>query len=155
MKNMLAEIERGLRTASHPEEAFVGGLDSLDVDHILPQSWYAHWPLPDGSSATSDEGSEVALLSRSGLPLNERQKMIAQREASSRSLGNLTLLNLSVNRKAQNFGFTEKRDLLIANTNLRLNIPLISRTTWDEASIAERGQLLTDVALTLWPGPRA
>jgi hypothetical protein len=155
MKNMLAEIERGLRAASHPEEAFVGGLDSLDVDHILPQSWYAHWPLPDGSSATWEEVSEVALLSRSGLPLNERQQMIAQREASCRNLGNLTLLNLSVNRKAQNFGFEEKRDLLIANTNLRLNIPLVRRTTWDEASIAERGRQMTDVALTLWPGPRA
>jgi hypothetical protein len=155
MKNMLAEIERGLRAASHPEEAFVGGLDSLDVDHILPQSWYAHWPLPDGSSATWEEVSEVVLLSRSGLPLNERQQMIAQREASSRNLGNLTLLNLSVNRKAQNLGFTDKRDLLIANTNLRLNIPLVSRTNWDETSIAERGRQLTDVALTLWPGPRA
>lgn len=155
MKNMLAELERGLRAASHPEEAFVGGLDSLDVDHILPQSWYAYWPLSDGSSATWEEVSEVALFSRSGLPLNERQQLVAQREASCRNLGNLTLLNLSVNRKAQNFGFTEKRDLLIANTNLRLNIPLISRTNWDEASIAERGRLLTEVALTLWPGPRA
>lgn len=154
MKGMLAELERGLRSASRPEEAFVGGLDSLDVDHILPQSWYAHWPLPDGSSATWEEASEVELISRSGLSLNERQQTIARREAACRSLGNLTLLNLSVNRQAQNYGFKEKRDLLIANTNLRMNIPLVSRTDWNEASIAERGQRLTDVALRLWPGPR-
>jgi hypothetical protein len=49
----------------------------------------------------------------------------------------------------------EKRDLLIANTNLRLNIPLVSRSDWNEVAIAERGQQLTSVALRLWPGPSA
>jgi hypothetical protein len=155
MKGMLADLERGLRSASRPEEAFVGGLDSLDVDHILPQSWYAHWPLPDGGSATWEEASEVELISRSGLSLNERQQVIAKREAAYRNLGNLTLLNLSVNRQAQHYGFMEKRDLLIANTNLRLNIPLVSRSGWNEVAIAERGQQLTGVALRLWPGPSA
>lgn len=155
MKGMLAELERGLRQASHPEEAFVGGLDSLDVDHILPQSWYSYWPLSDGSSATWEEASEVGVLARSGLPLNDRQQMIAARESAYRNLGNLTLLNLTVNRQAQHYDFKQKRDLLIANTNLRLNVPLVSRSDWDEASIAERGRLLTDVALVLWPGPRA
>lgn len=154
MRGMLADLERGLRSTSHPEEAFVGGLDLLDVDHILPQSWYAHWPLSNGSNATWEEASEVELISRSGFPLNERQQMIARRDAAYRNLGNLTLLNLSVNRQAQHYAFNEKRDLLIANTNLRLNIPLIGRADWDEASIAERGQQLTNLALSLWPGPR-
>ena len=81
--------------------------------------------------------------------------MIAQREAAYRTLGNLTLLKLSVNRQAQHYGFKEKRDLLIANTNLRLNVPLVSHTDWDETSIADRGRELTDVALRLWPGPHA
>jgi hypothetical protein len=40
-----------------------------------------------------------------------------------------------VNREAQNFAFINKRDLLIANTNLRLNIPLISLQVWDEEAI--------------------
>ena len=154
IKGMLADIERGLRAESRPEEAFVGGLDLLDVDHILPQSWYAHWPLTDGSCGTWEEASEVEVLSRSNLPLNEHQQMIAKREAAYRNLGNLTLLNLSVNRQAQHYGFKEKRDLLIANTNLRLNIPLVGRGDWDEAAIGERGQQLTSVALRLWPGPR-
>ena len=77
------------------------------------------------------------------------------REAAYRNLGNLTLLNLSVNRQAQHYGFKEKRDLLIANTNLQLSVPLVSRSDWNEAAIAERGQQLTGVALRLWPGPRA
>ncbi|KAA6461906.1 DUF262 domain-containing protein [Acidobacteria bacterium AB60] len=155
MKGMLSELERGLRSESRPEEAFLGGLDALDVDHILPQSWYAHWPLQDGSSVTWEEASEVEVLSRSGFTMNERQQNIVLREAAYRNLGNLTLLNLSVNRQAQHYAFKEKRDLLIANTNLRLNIPLVSRTEWNEAAIAERGQQLTTIALRLWPGPRA
>jgi len=69
-------------------------------------------------------------------------------------MGNLTLLNLSVNRQAQHHAFTEKRDLLIANTNLRLNIPLIPLTAWDETGIATRGLQLSEIALRLWPGPR-
>lgn len=154
LRGMLADIERGLRAESRPEETFVGGLTLLDVDHILPQSWYAHWPLADETSATWEEASEVEVMSRSNLALSDRQKAIAKREAAYRILGNLTLLNLSVNRQAQNYGFTQKRDLLIANTNLRLNIPLLVRNDWDEAAIEKRGEQLTTVALRIWPGPR-
>ena len=93
-------------------------------------------------------------FARYGQELTAPQKAIAERLSAVRCSGNLTLLNLSVNRQAQNHAFTEKRDLLIANTNLRLNIPLIQRTSWSEADIAERGQLLTETASKLWPGPR-
>jgi hypothetical protein len=153
-KAMLAELERGLRAGVRPEEAFVGGLDQLDVDHILPQSWCAFWPLSDGNAVPAEEASEVELMVRSGLPLNEKQRLIADRQAAVRNLGNLTLLNLSVNRQVQHHVFTEKRDLLIANTNLRLNIPLIPLAAWDEAGVAARGQQLAETALRLWPGPR-
>lgn len=73
--------------------------------------------------------------------------MISDRQARIATLGNLTLLNLSANRKAQDVAFTNKRDLLIANTNLRLNIPLISLQVWDEAGIVKRGELLADAAV--------
>ena len=114
----------------------------------------AYWPLGDGNAVPAEEASEVELIVRSGLPLNERQKLIAERQAAVRTLGNLTLLNLSVNRQAQHHTFKEKRDLLIANTSLRLNIPLIPKATWDEAGISTRGLELTETALRLWPGPR-
>jgi hypothetical protein len=153
-KSFLAELERALRDAALPEDPFVSGLDQLDVDHILPQSWAAHWPLADGSQVTSAEPAEVDLLVRSGLDLNDRQRFIAQRQAAVRNLGNLTLLNLSVNRQVQNHAFTQKRDLLIANTNLRLNIPLIPLTVWDETGIAKRRQMLSQTALKLWSGPK-
>lgn len=153
-KAMLAELERGLRNDGRPEEAFVGGLSQLDVDHILPQSWYTYWPLGDGSAVSAEQGEEIDLLVRSGLPLTAPQQLTAARQAAVENLGNLTLLNLSVNRQAQHHAFAEKRDLLIANTNLRLNIPLIALTEWNEVAIAKRGNQLTDIAVRIWPGPR-
>ena len=151
---VLTEIEREIRGAVRLEDAFAGGMELLDVDHILPQSWYSFWPLKDGIAATADEGAEVEVIARSGLPLSEKQGLIAARQAAVRTLGNLTLLNLVVNRQTQNHAFAEKRDLLIANTNLRLNIPLIPLEVWDETSIAARSDKLTEIALRLWPGPR-
>ncbi len=59
-----------------------------------------------------------------------------------------------MNSQAQNHAFKEKRDLLIANTNLRLIILLFTRNAWDEAGMLQRGQFLTETELKLWPGPR-
>lgn len=154
IRAILTELEAFLRTTVRSEEPVLPDLSQLDVDHIMPRSWVSHWPLSDGTSATGAETATVELLSRSGMPLNDRQKQISDRQAGIATLGNLSLLNLSVNREAQNFVFVKKRDLLIANTNLRLNIPLISLPTWDEAAIAKRGEQLADAAVKIWPGPR-
>ena len=114
-----------------------------------------YWRMQDGSAVSGSEAAAVELMSRSGIPMSGRQKNIYDRQASIPTLGNLSLLNLSVNREAQHFDFARKRDLLIANTNLRLNVPLISLQTWDESAIALRGEQLADAALKIWPGPRS
>jgi hypothetical protein len=154
IRSLLIELEARLRTTVRSEEPVAPSLSDLDVDHILPRSWFAHWPLPDGTSSTSEESSEVELLARIGETLSERQQSIANRQAAVSTLGNLTLLNLSVNREAQNYAFPDKRDLLIANTTLRLNVPLISRQSWDKKSIEKRGEDLAKAALEIWQGPR-
>jgi hypothetical protein len=154
IRAILTELEGYLRTTVRSEEPTAPNLSNLDVDHIMPRSWFAHWLLADNFSVTSHEASEIELLVLTGEEPNERQKMIAQRQAAIPTLGNLTLLNLSVNREAQNFAFGSKRDLLIGNTSLRLNIPLISLQAWDESAIAKRGEVLANAALQIWPGPR-
>lgn len=153
IRAVLTELEGYLRTTVRSEEPTAPDLSNLDIDHIMPRSWFAYWPLADNSNATAHEATDIELLFRIGGDPNDRQKMIAQRQAAISSLGNLTLLNLSVNREAQNFAFRSKQDLLIANTNLRLNIPLISLQAWDESSIAKRGETLANAALQIWPGP--
>lgn len=154
IRAILTELEAFLRTTVSSEEPVLPDLSQLDVDHIMPRSWVTHWSLMDGSPVTAAETATVEMLSRSGIPLSDRQKQIRDRQACISSLGNLSLLNLKVNRAAQNFEFSKKRDLLIANTNLRLNIPLISLQTWNETAIVERGEHLANAALKIWPGPR-
>ena len=89
------------------------------------------------------------------IPLDEREQTIISRGDSIPTLGNLTLLNLSVNREAQHKSFIVKKELLLANTNLRLNVPLLGMETWDEETIKKRGELLADIALRVWPGIKA
>ncbi|NTV14184.1 MAG: DUF262 domain-containing protein [Desulfobulbaceae bacterium] len=155
MRAILAELELGLRQASRTESSFNSNLSNLDIDHILPKSWYTYWPLPDGTIVNSSEPYNVMLRHEMGVQLNEKENAILARENIIPTLGNLTLLNLSVNREAQHKSFQIKKDLLLANTHLRLNIPLLGMGQWDEASILKRGELMADIALKVWPGVKA
>ena len=154
IRAILTELEAFLRSTVKTEEPELPDLSNLDVDHLMPRSWMTYWQLSDGTSVTGAESAAVELLARSSAVLSERQKQINDRQAAISTLGNLSLLNLSVNREAQHFAFAKKRDLLIAHTTLRLNVPLISLDVWDETSIGKRGELLADAALKIWPGPR-
>jgi len=86
----------------------------------------------------------------------EREQAIANRQSIVPTLANLTLLNLKVNREAQNKTFATKQKLLIKNTNLRLNIDLLGHDfkSWDEKSIKKRSEKLAKSALCVWPGER-
>ena len=160
IRSILTELEGHLRTTVRTEEPVLPDLSQLDVDHIMPRSWFAYWPLSDKnltadeSIATADEVSTVQQRQLVGENLNLKQQLIADRQASINTLGNLSLLNLGVNREAQHYAFANKRDLLIANTNLRLNIELIRLAAWDEPAIKARGEKLADAALVIWPGPQ-
>lgn len=148
---LLTELEGWLRTKSRTEEPVLPDLVNLDIDHIMPQSWYDHWELPGGGKATFTEHAAAQQLELTGGQLTERQQQIRQRAKAIPTLGNLTLLNLSVNRQAQNHAFSVKKPLFIDNTVLRLNGALMSRTTWDEVAIGARGQQLAEAAMQLYP----
>lgn len=147
---LLMELEAMLRQDTRSEEPVIPDLSGLDIDHILPQSWYAHWALPGGSTATAEENKTARQLEIVGGSLSDHDQSICRRASALNTLGNLTLLNLSVNREAQNKAFSIKKQLLIADTELRLNVPLSSRDTWDETAIAERAKVLADVAQKLY-----
>ncbi|MGE8453774.1 MAG: HNH endonuclease family protein, partial [Pseudomonadales bacterium] len=150
-RSLLTELEGGLRLSVKSEEPELPNLSALDIDHILPRSWHAHWPLKDGSVAADSDESDIEVIVRSGGTLTPWQLLIRERHESIPTLGNLTLLNLSVNRAAQHCDFAAKRDKLIANTSLRLNVPLIATSAWDEAAISDRAHALANIALTIWP----
>jgi hypothetical protein len=131
----LPELELALCQEVKTEDPFGGNLKQLDIDHITPKSWFSHWPLQDDSNVHYQELEMTGRKILLELPLDEREKLMIERQSLIPTLGNLTLLNLSVNRSAQNKSFPLKKELLVKNTNLRLNIPLLGLATWDESEI--------------------
>lgn len=152
-KAVLVELEEAMRT-NKSEELFVLGVDSLDVDHILPTSWFEHWPLPDGTLADPSEVSAATLASYSDKPAPERLTAIFRRERCKTRLGNLTLLHYGVNRSVQHHAFEKKRKELFAHSNLHLNRELMLLGDWNEAAIEARGQASFELAKQIWRGPR-
>lgn len=148
---LLTELEGWLRSTKRTEEPTLPDLCSLDIDHILPRSWFEHWILPDGSKVTFAESQSAEQLDMVGSTLSERHQNIRRRAKIIPTIGNLTLLNLSINREAQNKAFKVKRQLLIANTVLSLNSDLMLLESWDEDATAERAKRLADAATQLYP----
>jgi hypothetical protein len=147
----LTELEGWLRQTRRTEEPTIPDLSHLDIDHIMPRSWYEHWTLPDGSKGTFAENQAGELLEKTGGELSDHQQVIRRRIAAIPTLGNLTLINLSVNREAQNKSFPIKKKLLIANTVLSLNGDLMAQDSWDEDAIAVRAKRLAEAATQLYP----
>jgi Protein of unknown function (DUF1524) len=152
IKAVLAEVEAGLRSA-HSEEPLPGGLENLDVDHILPTSWFDFWPLPDGTQAQQSEANSAYLALLSGERLSDRQLAIRRREEKKATIGNLTLAHYGVNRGLHNREFLIKREKFFEVSNLHLNRSLMRLDKWDEDAIATRAQTMFDVAVRLWGGP--
>jgi hypothetical protein len=152
IKAVLAEIESGMRSA-RSEEPLPGGLENLDVDHIMPTSWFEYWKLPDDTKAEASEANGAFLALLSGEKLSDRQLAIRQREEAKATIGNLTLVHYGINRGLQNREFLLKREKFFAESNLHLNRMLMRLEKWDEVDIAARGQAMFDIAVKLWPGP--
>jgi hypothetical protein len=152
-KSILVELEEAMRSVK-TEEPFVLGVDSLDVDHILPTSWFDHWPLPDGSQANQSEVQEAIRASFSDQPIPDRLAAIHRRESYKARMGNLTLLHYGVNRSLQNHAFEKKRKELFAHSNLQLNRELMIMSAWNEEEIDRRGRAMFEAARTIWIAPK-
>ena len=105
----------------------------LTIEHIMPQSWAQHWPLP--------EGGHVQL-----------------REDAIQNIGNLTLVSGKLNPSLSNSPWvsetgTAKRTELAKHTKLELNKLLLASNPqqWDESAIAVRAEFLFAAACDLWP----
>lgn len=148
---LLTEIEGRLRQTRRTEESSIPDLSNLDIDHIMPQAWHEHWALPDGSKATSSDILVAKQQELAGITMSDKYQSIRRRSKIIPTLGNLTLLNLSVNREAQNKAFPTKKKLVTGNTVLSINSDLMERTTWDEDAIVDRSKKLAEVAICLYP----
>jgi Protein of unknown function DUF262/Protein of unknown function (DUF1524) len=117
----------------------------LSVDHILPQQWLQHWPLPDGSRGLSldelhqrHEADPAAIATR-------------RRNAGVQTIGNLTIVTQPLNSAASNSAWDVKKRELMKSSLLPLNQQLFDIPVWDEFAIEARSAELLERALQLWP----
>ena len=137
------------------EERVPLALDSLDIDHIMPQAWGTHWPLGDGTFASDHDIGQARILQYAPENLDGRSVTILGRESAVPKMGNLTLVHYGVNRSLQNHAFEKKRQALFVHSNLQLNRELMQLDHWNEAAIGDRCSKLFEVARSIWRGPAA
>ena len=123
---VLKELNRVALTDSLSEPIKVQG--KLTIEHLMPQSWQQHWPLPD------DPGAE------------------SRRELLINTLGNLTLATQKLNSSISNGPWADKRRAILQHSALSLNRQLPE--TWSDDAIEERGMVLANAIVATWPRPR-
>lgn len=104
----------------------------LTIEHVLPQT------------LTSQIRAELAAQ------LPEGADVVYEHERVVHTLGNLTLTGY--NSELGNLPYGRKREML-AKSGIRLNQGIVSREQWGVPEIRERGALLAERIIELWPGP--
>ena len=130
LRMVLEGIEGALRT-DKAESAEVPR--NLQIEHVMPQTWHPHWPLPDR--------------------LAEDPEAIGGRDRMIHTIGNLTLVNGRLNPVLSNAPWDEKRETLADHSVLFLNKRLVNKgpEVWDEAAIKARAKWLHKRAVKIWP----
>jgi Protein of unknown function (DUF1524) len=116
------------------------------IEHIIPQSWVANWPLPDGSKGI--DLFELLLLDASAT--DPRVAASLKRERAVQTLGNLTILSSGLNSAQSNLSWDQKRPEMMKHSMLPINQSLLETTVWDETAILNRGEELFSRALQIW-----
>lgn len=117
----------------------------LTVEHILPQGWLKHWPLPDGSKGMNSLELWEAAAD------DPRAETTKKRNAALQTLGNLTILTQPLNSAASNSSWEEKKPELLLHSLLPINQNLHNVEIWDENAIEKRANELFQRAIEIWP----
>jgi len=129
VKLILRSIEAAQRG---PKTEILSSSEELTIEHVMPQSWQLHWPLP----ATPDTKPAKEL-----------------REQVLHDFGNLTLMTQSLNSTISNSPAATKLPAIAANSTLLLNAYFQRRSSWTEDDIQQRSAALFEYAKQIWPGP--
>lgn len=128
----VAMVLRALEDVLHgpkTEKVPVGG--PLSVEHVLPQEWESHWPLPGLTDIQMERDTRAALL---------------------HDFGNLTLVTPSFNSSLSNRSAKEKLPEIDRHSVLMLNKHFgAGRATWTEQDIRDRSKSLFSLARKVWP----
>ncbi|MDG4788186.1 DUF262 domain-containing protein [Micromonospora sp. WMMD1102] len=107
-------------------------LDSLTIEHVLPQTPNADWRQMLGADLEPDENVAEA------------------HEALLHTLGNLTLTGY--NSELSNSSFAVKR-VKLAKSGIALNREIADQERWGRPEIHARADALAERIIFLWPGP--
>ena len=109
----------------------------LTIEHVMPQTWLTHWPLPE--EARVDPLTEQKAMARRGVLLN--------------TLGNLTLITGKFNSSLQNAAWKSKRPELLKYSKMNLTRYFHGEEAeaWDEDAIRVRTEQLFAQLLRIWP----
>jgi hypothetical protein len=115
------------------------------VEHLLPQGWIEHWPLPDGSKGMTE--AEMGAATED----DPRAFATEMRDRSVQTMGNLTILMQPLNTAQSNSPWKDKRPELMKHSLLPINQDLHDAEIWNEEAIASRGATIFERALKIWP----
>lgn len=142
---LLGSIDQQLRVENPHEPDAIVDYESLQIEHVMPRSWAAHWPVVGGDSgviARDDENPEWVV--RAG-----------ERNAIVDRIGNLTLVTATFNNEVSNLGWEVKRQEFLKQRSLVINYTVADSASWDEGTINQRGRNLADAAIRIWGSPPA
>jgi len=132
VRAILEALEFSIRTS---RQEFLPELDSLSVEHVLPQGWEQDkWPLSEVTPQT-----------------------LAIRIRLLHSIGNLTLVTSGFNSSLSNEAFKVKRPEIAANSSLMLNSyfqKFQNDADWNEEAIVARAAFLFERARMIWRYPQ-
>lgn len=126
---VLHAIEKHLMPESAPNPTVSR---NVQIEHLMPQSWEnEHWQL---GSLEEEDATE-------------------RRNSLIHTLGNLTLVNSSLNASMSNGPWHSKKEAIRESDNLFINKKLLDDASyvWDEEQIAKRGEWMADIILNIWP----
>jgi len=113
--------------------------ENLWIEHVMPQKWKQHWPLPEVAAPQAETDNDDMLDSE------ERRNVLLH------TFGNLTLLTKKLNQSVRNSAYFTKKSEITRWSALQLNVYFQNINEWDEARIETRGLDLFQTALQLWP----
>ncbi len=114
---------------------------ALTIEHIMPQKWKIHWPVPGFENEDENQ------------PSLERIQRENKRSEKIHRIGNLTLLTQPLNSKLKNAGYSKRMPEVKSHSSLALNRELQNFDDWDEATITQRSAVLFTRANNIWKGP--
>jgi hypothetical protein len=132
---ILQAIEHHYQTnSSKTEPLMTFDCSKVQIEHVMPQSWQQHWPLPGG--VTPED-----------------------RKACLQGIGNLTLVSQALNPSLSNSAWVRddqkdgKREALNKHAIMHMNRRLLDQFNagWSEETIAARASMLFEDAILIWP----